>query len=262
MGKLTIICLILTLGITVACSRGDPVLPTQGLTPAQIQSAVFVEKQATLDLRPEDGTRSPREWFIDERFRFGEGWFVPDSGGRWALGERSTLSVYMSDPDDLSLLIECKGTEVKTLSVLVNGAQVGRIQSTSEWKVHIFELDVNILKPGVNLIEFTFERPPTRTAAQLHLGDPVTIIREMIGDLTPTAAHLEGILPAIQEIFPEASIYQDDVLNLPGVDVADVIRDPDAEDVGGGWQWESSASGSLSSTFRTIKPNCSLETFR
>ena len=262
MGKLTIICLILTLGITVACSRGDPVLPTQGLTPAQIQSAVFVEKQATLDLRPEDGTRSPRERFIDERFRFGEGWFVPDSGGRWALGERSTLSVYMSDPDDLSLLIECKGTEVKTLSVLVNGAQVGRIQSTSEWKVHIFELDVNILKPGVNLIEFTFERPPTRTAAQLHLGDPVTIIREMIGVLTPTAAHLEGILPAIQEIFPEASIYQDDVLNLPGVDVADVIRDPDAEDVGGGWQWESSASGSLSSKFRTIKPNCSLETFR
>ena len=66
MGKLTIICLILTLGITVACSRGDPVLPTQGLTPAQIQSAVFVEKQATLDLRPEDGTRSPREWFILE----------------------------------------------------------------------------------------------------------------------------------------------------------------------------------------------------
>ncbi|MDA1349925.1 MAG: hypothetical protein O3A47_13835 [Chloroflexi bacterium] len=59
-----------------------------------------------LDLRLYEGPTSRRERLIQKRFRFGKGWVTPEPSGRWALGERATLSVYVSDPEDLSLFIE------------------------------------------------------------------------------------------------------------------------------------------------------------
>ncbi len=235
-----------------SCISEDPGLPTRGLTPGQLQSTFFLEKQAVLDLRLDEEPRSRRDQVIPKRFRFGEGWFNAEPHGRWALGERSTLSVYVSDPEDLSLVIECRGIHVQLLAgVLVNGVAVGQVRPTSEWKAHSLELDVGVLRPGLNLIEFAFQSPPN-PPPQLRLGDPATIVREMIGDVTPSTAHLRDLLPVIREVFPAASIHGDDVLNLPGVDAADVIASPDDKGVGGGWQWSSLGPGSLSAQFRTI----------
>ncbi len=212
------------------------------LSPRSVQFSVALDKEP----------RSRRDQVIPKRFRFGEGWFNAEPHGRWALGERSTLSVYVSDPEDLSLVIEYRGIHVQLLAgVLVNGVAVGQVRPTSEWKAHSLELDVGVLRPGLNLIEFAFQSPPN-PPPQLRLGDPATIVREMIGDVTPSTAHLRDLLPVIREVFPAASIHGDDVLNLPGVDAADVIASPDDKGVGGGWQWSSLGPGSLSAQFRTI----------
>ena len=112
-----------------------------------------------LDLRLYEGPTSRRERVTQKRFRFGEGWFTPEPSGRWTLGDRSTLSVYVSDPEDLSLFIECQGTRVQLTRVLVNGVEVGQILPTSEWTVQVFELDPGLLHTGVNEIDFVFQLP-------------------------------------------------------------------------------------------------------
>ena len=157
-----------------------------------------------LDLRLDDEPRSRRDQVIPKRFRLGEGWSNAEPHGRWALGERSALSVYVSDPEDLALFIECRGIDVQLMAgVLVNGVVVGQVRPTSEWNAHALELDAGVLRPGLNLIEFAFQLPPN-PPPQLRLGDPATIVREMIGDVTPSTAHLRDLLPVIREVFPRS----------------------------------------------------------
>lgn len=176
---------------------------------------------------------------------------MAEASGRWAVGEHSTLSVYVSDAQDLSLFIEYQGAEAELFSVLVNDVTVGQVGPTSDWTTQTLELEAGVLHPGVNLIEFAFQLPRDRPL-QLRLGNPETIVREMIGDLTPSIAHLRDLLPEIREVFPGASLHGDGVLNLPGVDVVNLIDSDAGDGIGGGWEWRSLAAGSFSAQFRTI----------
>ena len=159
--------------LAASCATEDREFPTRGLRPAQLESTFFLEKQAVLDLRLGDRSPSRREQVMHKRFRFGEGWSNAEPSGRWALGTRSALSVYTADPEGLSLFIECQGTEVQLVQVLVNGVAVGQIQPTSKSAVHVFELHEDLLRPGVNSIEFAFQSP-TNLAPQLRLPASLT----------------------------------------------------------------------------------------
>ena len=259
MRKSSAIRLVLVSLLTTSCIGEDPSFPTRGLEPAQLQSAIFLQKEAVLDLRLDEAPPSRRDRVTQKRFSLGEGWYIAEASGRWAVGEHSTLSVYVSDPEDLSLVVEYQvyqeyqahqGAEVR---VHVNGVMVGQARPMTDWTEQTFELQAGLLHPGVNLIEFPFQFPHDRPP-QLRLGNPETMVREMIGDLTPTIGHLRDLLPAIREVFPDASIYGNTVLNLPGVDVAHLIESSDGDGAGDrpSWQWRSLGAGSLSARFRTI----------
>ena len=233
-----------------SCGGGDLSRPTQGLSQEQVRSARFLEREAVFDLRLRDDVRSSAA--VAEPFRLGNGWFVAERSGRWAVGDRSALSAFVSDPRDLHLYIESQSTEAESVRVLVNGTEVGLMTPGPGWAPHQFELTSGVLQAGVNEIEFEFVFPANRPPFQTTPGDPATMIRQMIARRRPSTRNLENALPRIRQVFPGASLHGPDILNLPGIDVADVIGNLDDQGVGTGWQWVSVGGGSLSAGFRTI----------
>ena len=105
---------------------------------------------------------------------------------------------------------------------------------------------------GLNEIEFAFVFPSDQPLFQTTRGDPATMIRAMFGQQQPSVANLHATLPRIRQVFPGAGVHGSDILNLPGIDVADVIRSVNEEGIGTAWQWLSVGDGALSVGFRTI----------
>ena len=65
-------------------------------------------------------------------------------------------------------------------------------------------------------------------------------------------SNLQATLPRIRQVFPGASVHGTQILNLPGIDVADVIGNLNDEGLGTAWQWVSVGGGALAAGFRTI----------
>ena len=238
----------------VSCSGGDRSVATQGLSPEQIRSARFLDREVVLDLRlrePDDSRRSSRSPEI-EVIEVGDGWFVAERSGRWAVGDRSTLSVYVHDPVGLHLYLESLSPEVQRVRVAINDVEVGLIAPSDTWASHAFRLEPGVLRAGTNEVAFSFEFPADRPPFQMTPGDPATLVREIFGRQRPSVASFEAKMPRIREVFPGARMHGRDVLNLPGIDVADVIGNVNDEGVGTGWQWVSVGGGALSAGFRTV----------
>ena len=238
--------------VLMSCSGGEESFPTRGLSQAQVRSAQFLETEVLLDLRLQDDVA----WSVSATsgaIEPGEGWwFVAEGSGRWAVGDRSTLRAYVADPADLHLYLESQGPEVETVHVMVNGAEVGLMTPGPEWGSHGFRLEPGVLHSGLNQIEFAFVFPSDRPPLQTIAGDPETMLLQMFGRQQPSAANLQATLPRIRQVFPGATVHGDDILNLPGIDVADVIGHVNDQGIGTTWQWASVGSGALSVEFRTI----------
>ena len=169
-----------------SCAGGDRSFPTTGLTLDQVRSARFLEKEAVVDLRlappvVNDALASPEP----ERHRLGEGWFGAERSGRWGVGERTTLSIVVSDPTDLHLVVESRGPEAESVQVVVNGVDVGLMRPGEDWGTHRFTLDSGVLQVGQNETAFVVRFPSDRPPFRLRHGDPERIVREILGELPP-----------------------------------------------------------------------------
>ena len=246
--------LVSTMLVTVSCGGGAPSFPTQGLVPEQVRAVRFLDgREVVLDLRLREsdgprGSAGPEA----ETFEVGDGWFVAENQGRWAVGDRSTLSVYVTDPVGLHLYVESQGSEVEAVHVALNDVEVGTMVPGDAWGSYSFRLEPGALRAGANEMAFSFEFPVDRPPFQTLSGDPATIVGEMFGSQQPSAARLEATLPRIREAFPGARVHGNDILNLPGIDVADVIGNLDDDGIGTAWQWVSVGGGALAAGFRTI----------
>jgi hypothetical protein len=243
--------LVSTMLATVSCGGGAPSFPTQGLVSEQIRAVRFLDsREVVLDLRlrESDGPRRSLAPEI-ETFEVGDGWFVAESQGRWAVGDRSTLNVYVADPVGLHLYVESRSPEVEAVHVALNDVEVGTMVPGDAWGSYSFRLDQGLLRAGVNEMAFSFEFPVDRPPFQTHLGDSATIVGEMFGSQQPSVASLEATLPRIRQAFPGARVHGNDILNLPGIDVADVIGNLDEDGIGTAWQWVSVGGGALAAGF-------------
>lgn len=237
--------------VALGCGVDARPAPTRGLSLHQARSALFLDRETVIDLRV--STDEPGEardgGIVSTTFQLGDGWFMPQASGRWAVGGRSALSVYALHPEGLGLFVESRAPEVESIQVTVNGVDVGVLTSGDKWTGQGLELPEGLLRTGANEIAFAFAA--SRPAETPVSSDPATTVRSLFVGLQPTAANLHGLLPRIREVFPGATIEGQDILNLPGVVVVDVIRGIDEDGVGSDWAWEG-VDGGLSVQFRRI----------
>lgn len=153
-----VLVLVLVLGV-VSCSD-VPSLPPQGLSEGQIRFASFWPNEHVLDLRErsvEDATSNDQRRVV---IQLEDGWSAPDPSGRWAQGETSTVLLHLVDPAARNLWFEYRSPGVESITVDVNGVDVGQLPSRATWNTHLLSVADGILSAGVNTVVLRYVAGP------------------------------------------------------------------------------------------------------
>jgi hypothetical protein len=153
-----------------ATGKGSASSLVMPLVDSESRFSFVSDELKTIDL---SSTRSADR--ISTLLQLEDGWSNKEDWGVWAIGESSTVAVYMRAPRDRLLVLDCysisgpRRREGQTVTVALNGTTCGSLKIGRRFKKHYLPIPAEVQQEGLNRLVFTYSFHAT--AKSLGIGD-------------------------------------------------------------------------------------------